>query len=146
MGGGSAEREISLRTGEAITKALEQKGYDVCPIDVGYDIPRRLLWEQYVRGRELTLGAVNTEPLPMIEIAPRRGFYGGDGVHPPVPERTGEKAKRSGLEVNTMPGMTETILVPKAAQFGGIDFPELVEGILRGASLKTEVRREERDG
>jgi len=40
------------------------------------------------------------------------------------------------LEVNSMPGMTETSLVPKAAHSAGIDFPELMERILRGASLK----------
>ena len=38
MGGISAEREISLRTGEAIAKALKDRGYDVCLIDVGHDI------------------------------------------------------------------------------------------------------------
>ncbi len=40
------------------------------------------------------------------------------------------------LEVNTMPGMTETSLVPKAAQAAGMNFGDLVEKILDGASLK----------
>lgn len=40
------------------------------------------------------------------------------------------------LELNTLPGMTETSLVPKAAKAAGIGFPELVEMILSGASLK----------
>jgi hypothetical protein len=30
--------------------------------------------------------------------------------------------------------------VPKAARFAGIEFPELVERILQGASLKVEIR------
>ena len=46
MGGVSAEREISLRTGKAIAKALTERGYGVCPIDVGYDIAERLISEQ----------------------------------------------------------------------------------------------------
>ena len=40
------------------------------------------------------------------------------------------------LEVNTIPGMTPTSLLPKAAAAAGIDFDELVDRILSGASLK----------
>jgi D-alanine-D-alanine ligase len=40
------------------------------------------------------------------------------------------------LEVNTMPGLTETSLVPKSAAAAGIPFEDLVETILKGASLK----------
>lgn len=42
MGGPSAERDVSLRSGEAVAKALAEAGYDVRPIDVtGYvlDLP-----------------------------------------------------------------------------------------------------------
>jgi D-alanine-D-alanine ligase len=35
------------------------------------------------------------------------------------------------LEVNTLPGMTQTSLVPKAAKAAGIDFPELLERIVQ---------------
>jgi D-alanine-D-alanine ligase len=41
------------------------------------------------------------------------------------------------LEVNTIPGMTELSLVPKAAKAAGIPFPQAVEMILRTARLKT---------
>lgn len=37
------------------------------------------------------------------------------------------------LEVNTIPGMTETSLLPKIARHAGLDFPVLIEEILRGA-------------
>lgn len=37
MGGLSAEREISLRSGEACAKALEEQGYRVSRVDVGRD-------------------------------------------------------------------------------------------------------------
>ncbi len=40
------------------------------------------------------------------------------------------------LEVNTLPGMTATSLVPKIAAGNGISFPELCERLLEGASLK----------
>ena len=39
------------------------------------------------------------------------------------------------LEVNTLPGMTPTSLVPKAARAVGIDFPELVERIVQMAAI-----------
>ena len=39
------------------------------------------------------------------------------------------------LEINTIPGMTETSLLPKAAKAAGIGFDELVERILEGAAL-----------
>jgi D-alanine-D-alanine ligase len=39
------------------------------------------------------------------------------------------------LEANTIPGMTETSLLPKAAKFDGMPFDELVEEILSDAGL-----------
>lgn len=35
MGGTSAEREVSLRTGEGVAKALESRGHDVVPVVLG---------------------------------------------------------------------------------------------------------------
>jgi D-alanine-D-alanine ligase len=40
------------------------------------------------------------------------------------------------LEVNTLPGMTATSLVPKIAAGTGISFPDLCERLLDGAALK----------
>ena len=42
MGGQSAEREISLKTGRAICQALTRRGYTVFPIDVDASLPRQL--------------------------------------------------------------------------------------------------------
>ncbi len=39
------------------------------------------------------------------------------------------------LEVNTIPGMTETSLLPKAAAEAGVSFNELVMQILEDAAL-----------
>jgi len=41
------------------------------------------------------------------------------------------------LEVNTLPGMTASSLVPKIAAGNGIPFPELCERLLDGAALKS---------
>lgn len=47
------------------------------------------------------------------------------------------------LEVNTLPGMTETSLVPKAAKAAGIKFPQLLERICRIAINDFKRRRSE---
>ncbi|MBF0153830.1 MAG: D-alanine--D-alanine ligase [Magnetococcales bacterium] len=45
MGGLSAEREVSLRSGRAMTAALERLGHQVVPIDVGRDLAAVLMRE-----------------------------------------------------------------------------------------------------
>lgn len=57
--------------------------------------------------------------------APRVDMIVADGGEPMV------------LEVNTVPGMTETSLLPKAAQAAGIDFPDLCLRMLNAARLDT---------
>ena len=42
------------------------------------------------------------------------------------------------LEVNTIPGMTETSLLPKIAKNAGFDFPGLIEEILRGVVSESQ--------
>jgi D-alanine-D-alanine ligase len=41
------------------------------------------------------------------------------------------------IDINTSPGMTETSLVPKAWEYLGRSFDDLVDEIIKGASLKT---------
>jgi D-alanine-D-alanine ligase len=41
------------------------------------------------------------------------------------------------LEINTVPGMTETSLLPMAAAQAGIDYEELTERILESAIART---------
>ncbi|MBI4040849.1 MAG: D-alanine--D-alanine ligase [Deltaproteobacteria bacterium] len=42
------------------------------------------------------------------------------------------------IEINTLPGMTETSLVPKSLAYEGVSFHDLVEMILKGARLDHE--------
>ncbi len=46
LGGISAEREISLKTGTAALEALLSLGYNAVAIDAGHDLPQRLLAEK----------------------------------------------------------------------------------------------------
>lgn len=63
LGGRSAEREVSLRTGDAIYRALIDKGYTAVKIDVGLDVVERIKEE----GVELAFLALH-------------GKYGEDGT------------------------------------------------------------------
>ena len=63
MGGLSSEREVSLATGNAVLKALREKGYDTVAVDVGRDVARRILNE----GIEVAFNALH-------------GKYGEDGA------------------------------------------------------------------
>ena len=45
------------------------------------------------------------------------------------------------LEVNTLPGMTKTSLLPKIAASAGIDYGALCEAILNGANLHSHIPR-----
>jgi D-alanine-D-alanine ligase len=63
MGGWSAEREVSLRTGKACCQALQEQGYRVIPIDVQPDIARVL-----------------TEVAPEVALNCLHGRFGEDGT------------------------------------------------------------------
>ena len=39
------------------------------------------------------------------------------------------------LEINTLPGMTSTSLLPKAAVAAGLEFPNLIDAIIKIASI-----------
>jgi len=60
--------------------------------------------------------------------APRVDIIVSDGGEPVV------------LEVNTIPGMTDTSLLPKSAAAAGMDFAALCMRMLQGASLKSPVQ------
>lgn len=120
-----------------------------------------ILVEELVEGRELTVGVLGDQVLPVVEIRPLEGFYdytnkytkGATEYLVPAPLTTEETAAvqsvalaavkalglrvysrvdvllgRAGptvLEINTIPGMTETSLLPKAAAASGLDFSTL---------------------
>ncbi len=292
MGGLSAEREVSLRTGEAVLQSLKRLGYSAFAIDAGRDLPSRLIWqqaskvfialhgrygedgtvqglleimqlpytgsgvlassvamdkvvtkkllvyhnqptpafaictaadlesgslvdfpplpvvvkparegstigislvrkeeelqaaleealrhddlvlvEQFIDGREVTVGVLDGEALPIIEVVPESGFYDYQAKYTagrteyllpaPLEEKLYADLQRAAVEVfnilgcsgaaridfmirddeffcleaNTIPGMTETSLLPKAAAAAGISFDQLVERILAGAGI-----------
>jgi D-alanine-D-alanine ligase len=135
----------------------------------------KILVEEYIKGRELTVSIIGSEPvaLPIIEIKPKSGFYDYKSKYTKnmtqyiVPAELDKKiatmiseialkchrvlgcrgisrvdfmlddhSNAYVFELNTMPGMTDRSLVPKAAEAAGIDFALLVEIILDSANLK----------
>lgn len=149
-----------VREKEELREALERV----------FQIEPRILAEKYLEGAEFTVGVLNGEPLPVIQICPHSGSYdyyskytkgATDYIVPAeisaelaaemqamaeLGYRTADcagavrfdfKADVRGvpylLEANSIPGMTATSLVPKAAQAIGLDFPHLCEKILQQA-------------
>jgi D-alanine-D-alanine ligase len=131
-----------------------------------------LLVEQFIAGRELTVGIVGDQALPIIEIRAKKDFYNFDNKYPflnpkaagadhycPAPlgddltRRVQELALAAHraldlevysrvdvlltaedepyvLEINTIPGMTPSSLLPEAAAAVGISYPELCRRII----------------
>lgn len=128
-----------------------------------------VLLEEFIEGRELTVGVMCGTPLPIVEIV-CEGTYDYNNkylagrtqyhVNPKLPDAAARAVQEAGvatyrclgcegaarvdvrldrcnrpwvLEINTIPGMTATSLLPKAARAAGIEFPELCEMILTDA-------------
>jgi D-alanine-D-alanine ligase len=94
-----------------------------------YYFPARLSPERY--RSVLRLGTLAFEAL---------GCEGAARVDLIVSERGNEII----LEVNTLPGMTPTSLMPKIAHGAGLSFEDLVEEILKGARLRAHGHRRDR--
>lgn len=142
-------------------------------IDKAFQYGELALVEEYVAGREITVGILDDEPLPVIEIVTRGNLYDYEAkytdpetrylVPAPIDEETAMEAQSLGkrshlalgcrcfsridmmmdsssrifvLEANTIPGMTERSLLPKAAQAIGLSFGNLcirlIENALKG--------------
>ncbi|MCS1406995.1 MAG: D-alanine--D-alanine ligase [Verrucomicrobia subdivision 3 bacterium] len=120
-----------------------------------------VLVEEFIEGREITVGIVDNEVFPIVEVRPKSGYYdyhnkytsaateyacpaSFDSQLTEAINRTAKAAfKAIGggmyaridmivrdqelfvLEVNTLPGMTETSLLPKSAAAAGVPFPDL---------------------
>lgn len=134
--------------------------------------------EDYIVGREFSVGVVDGEALPVIEMAPKEGFYdyknkykAGSTIETcpaDLPEETAglmqqfavsavkalglfayarmdfllkETGELFCLEANTLPGMTETSLLPQEAQAVGMDFPALCEKLIEVSQKKYEDKK-----
>jgi len=130
----------------------------------------RVIIEEYIEGREITVGILEDRALPVVEIIPKNRFfdfeakYNKGATDYKVPAEIDKEKYRECqemallahkvlgarffsrvdmildkdgtpyiLELNTIPGLTETSLLPLAAAEAGIDFNQLVLKILESS-------------
>lgn len=133
-----------------------------------FQYSENVLIEEYIPGRELTVGVLDGVALPVLEIRPKHGLYDYECkytsgmseylVPAPIDDdlaafiqeqtllayhsigckgyarvdfRLSPENKPFCLEVNSLPGMTATSLLPKMAKEKGISYEELVDKIVR---------------
>ncbi len=138
--------------------------------------------EEYIPGREMSVGVLDGEALGVVEIKPVEGFYDYDHKYTAgqsrydapaeMPDGTARLIRDLGkaaydalgcrggarvdfrlcenrgpfvLEVNTIPGMTSSSLLPKSAAVMGIGFEELVERMLLSSKVHMRKRDAEQD-
>jgi D-alanine-D-alanine ligase len=141
-------------------------------IEQAFSYGKKIIIEQYIRGKEIQIGILGQRVLGGVEVRPSKEFYSyeakytaglTDYILPPevddsiydILKTTALKAHtalgctgatrvdlildRAGtpyvLEVNTIPGLTETSLLPKIASLAGIGFQDLIEEMLKLAIL-----------
>lgn len=129
--------------------------------------------EEYVNGKELTVGILEGQPLPVIEIVTRHDIYDFNAKYSdedtkyilPAEISEGDYARVQGcairahqalgcrdfsrvdmrigasgeifiLELNTIPGMTERSLLPKAARAAGVSFEDLCVKLINLATMR----------
>lgn len=139
-------------------------------IDNAFSYANNIIIEEYLKGREITVGILDNNALPAVEIIPKKKFFDFEAkyknglteykVPADIAKEESEACQKAAieahkalgarffsrvdmilnnkgipfvLEVNTIPGLTETSLLPKAARAAGIDFEGLVLKILESA-------------
>ncbi len=162
-----------------VKPSLEGSSIGVSIVDSEQELPKAVenaaryspsvMIEEYIKGKEITVGILQEQSLPPIEIVPKNRFYDyeskyGGGTEYLIPARISDSQNREAgkiglavhqligcrsfsrvdmilgkdeelyvLEVNTIPGLTDKSLLPKAAAAAGISFKELCVKILESA-------------
>ena len=158
------------------TSIVRDKAEYAAALTLAFQYEEQVLVEKYIKGRELTVGVIDGEAMPVVEIIPKSGFYDYKNKYQAgatleiCPAEIGEEATRcvqrlaerahetlmleaysradflwdddSGeiycLEVNTLPGMTPTSLIPQMAEALGMDYGALCEKIIEVSLRKYE--------
>ena len=164
-----------IREGSSVGVAICQSLDELGPaVERALCFDDEILVERFIAGKEVSVAIVDDRAIGACEIAPRDGFYdyqnkytkgATDYFVPPrlSPERyrgvlaqalrahmslgcsgatrvdmmVSDSGNEFILEVNTVPGLTPTSLLPKIADAAGISFGELCEQMLAGASLSS---------
>jgi D-alanine-D-alanine ligase len=152
-----------VANGSSIGLSLVENERDIpAALEKAFSVDERVLVEECIRGREVTLGILNSTALPIVEIITTHACFDYEAKYQAgltqyvVPASldpvTAAAVSRQGcaahtllgcsgcsrvdmiidsigvpyvLEVNAVPGMTDTSLLPKAARAAGIVFEDL---------------------
>lgn len=148
MGGLSAERDVSLKSGDAILKALKDMGYNAAGIDVGRDLADGLKQEKIefafiaLHGRYGEDGAVQG----MLEIM---GIpYTGSGIAASALGMSKIFSKKI-FEFHKLPVGQYMILEKKdlkdwKEKAGTLEFPVVVKPVSEGSSVGVSIVSEEK--
>ncbi|MEO8447172.1 MAG: D-alanine--D-alanine ligase [bacterium] len=146
-------------------------------VELAFSYSDKILIEEYIKGKELTVTVIGNDVYPIVEIRPKDGFYDYEHKYTKgmteyfcpaeLDAKTAERARSDAmkahkalgcsiysridfllddkndlycLEVNTLPGMTETSLVPKSADANGMSFKELIDKIIKLSLEKEKVK------
>jgi len=138
-----------------------------------FELDTQILIEEFIDGREVTVGIMNGKTLPIIEIKPKREFYDfrskyskgsseyfcpaeiessieekliknslkihqltGCDVYSRVDFRIDSNGNPWFLEINTLPGLTETSLFPLASKKAGINFEKMILNLINLSNEK----------
>lgn len=138
---------------------------------IAFKYENKIMIEQKITGRELSVGILDNEALPIIEIIPKDGFYDYKNKYQKgcaeeiCPAKLNQELAKQiqnealkihntlylgfysridfvldkdnnfyCLEANSLPGMTQTSLLPQEALCIGIDYNTLCEKICNAAS------------
>ena len=157
-----------------VSVVREEKEWTIA-LELAFSYAKEVLVEKFIEGKLLAIGMNGEQPMPIVHIRPKSGFYDyeakytsgkteyicpaelsleetqrcqdtaikvyrvlrGNGM-PRVDVILDSKGIPYLLEMNTIPGMTKTSLLPMAAKQSGMDFDDLVIEILKSAQLDYE--------
>jgi D-alanine-D-alanine ligase len=162
------------KQGSTVGLSIVKKPEDLQPaIESAFEHDDEVMIEQFIAGRELTVGILGDAVLPVGEIISKNEIYDYEAKYTPgmaveefpaklsdaetkavqelakkafdalklrgyarIDFRMSESGTFYCLEANTLPGMTQTSLIPQAAAAAGISFPELCDRIVQIALEK----------
>lgn len=139
-------------------------------LKLAHQFSDEVIIEEFIEGREVTVGIIGDKVLPVLEIKPKHFFYDyeckytsgmseyevpaklpteitkiiqkysfdaysavGCRGYGRIDFRLDKELKPYCLEINTLPGLTSTSLLPKAAKEIGLEFDELIKSIIENS-------------
>jgi D-alanine-D-alanine ligase len=149
---------------------VRESGKLAAALQTAHEYDPEVMIEQFIPGREFTVGILDGQALPVGEIVVAgeifdyqskyqaggaREIFPADlpadaaataqdyalrahevlklGSYSRIDFRYDARGRFWCLEANSLPGMTGTSLLPQAARAAGVDFPQLLERICKGA-------------